>query len=157
MSLIIEDGTGKSDSDAYIDLDYAKSYFDKMNYDYTCYEDPAIERSILMATEYIDFRFPYRGRKYKDDQALAWPRYICEAVLPEKIKKACAEYAFLSLKDELIINDCSDSNIKKKMKQAGKVKIETEYHSQITMSNFKTHFRPDTMLKQYRRTGPLRV
>lgn len=111
MALIVEDGTGKSDADALVDLDFAEAYFAGHGSpaDWTTASDPDKEAAIRYATQDLCAR-PYRGRIAKPTQALAFPRTgivddegraVPSSVVPTAIKHATCERARAHLSDPI--------------------------------------------------------
>ena len=104
VTLIVEDGSGLPDANSYCDLDYALEYC--TNKGYTSWQSLSETEQkvfIIRGTEFIDNFFNWKGRKGKGSQALSFPRLdlydddhylICG--VPDKLKKACLEAAFLN-------------------------------------------------------------
>lgn len=101
--LVVEDGSGDSDANAYIEAAYADTYHgNRLNSYWAALSADQKAASIIKATDYLDKRFirRYRGDRMVFDQALGWPRigaydndrYALMDV-PRQIQKACAEYA----------------------------------------------------------------
>ena len=109
MALMVEDGTGLSDADAYVSLEFVDAYHTKRgNTVWTAIVDDAIrEACIVRASDYVDKRFgvDFRGIKSSSQQALQWPRidafdnsgYTLNGVVPTLLQKAVAEYALRAL------------------------------------------------------------
>lgn len=107
MPLIVQNDTGsEADANAYITVTYFKAYHDERGNDYSAAaDDDAIEYAIIKATDYIDQRFNFVGRKrIGREQTTQWPRtnafdrdryYVTD--LPHEIKEACAEYALRAI------------------------------------------------------------
>ena len=105
MSLICEDGSGKSDSESYISVADASSYHTaRGNTAWAALATDALrEAALRRATDYMRqaYRSRWQGYKVNEDQALDWPRYDVEVegyaidsdVVPTEIKNACAELA----------------------------------------------------------------
>tara|TARA_R110000744_G_scaffold14616_4_gene41443 strand:- start:1719 stop:2237 length:519 start_codon:yes stop_codon:yes gene_type:complete len=74
MALIVETGTGASDSDSYISLVDARAY--GLKYGYTLpIDDDLADVALRKGVLYADlFESSYSGTRVNDDQALAWPR-----------------------------------------------------------------------------------
>ena len=72
--LIVETGTGASDSDSYTTLDYARTYAAKYGYELPIDDDEAnvfLRKGCL----YVDlFESSFSGERLNDTQALAWVR-----------------------------------------------------------------------------------
>lgn len=76
VTVIVEDGSGKSDSNSYISLDQFKEYCSARGYDITQKTDEQMNIMILESTQNTDIRFveQYIGERYSTEQALEWPR-----------------------------------------------------------------------------------
>lgn len=117
MALIVEDGTGLSTADAFIDEAYALAYHAAYgNTDWPGVANKEI--AIRTGTQYIALQYGRRKRGYKkvETQALPWPvsgacdddgYLIDEDSLPETLKKATAEAALRAGLGE-ILGDLSD-------------------------------------------------
>lgn len=104
VNLIVEDGSGLPNANSYCDLDYALEYC--TNKGYTSWQSLSETEQkvfIIRGTEFIDNFYNWRGRKGKGSQALSFPRfdlydddnYLINGI-PDKLKKACLEAAFLN-------------------------------------------------------------
>ncbi len=105
MSLICEDGSGKSDSESYISVADASNYHTvRGNTAWAALTTDALrEAALRRATDYMRqaYRSRWQGYKVNEDQALDWPRYnvvvegyaIDSDIVPTEIKNACAELA----------------------------------------------------------------
>lgn len=72
MSLIVEDGTGKTDADSYVSVADCTTYAAARGIALTG-DTAAIEVNIIKAMDYIESQ-NFKGYKYTDEQALQWPR-----------------------------------------------------------------------------------
>lgn len=107
MALIVEDGTGKSDADAYIDIAYLDSYLASVGKTISG-DTTAKEIAIRKATEYMTQNYygAWKGYKRLLTQSLDFPRelvllddayyeqYLANDIVPVQVKKACAELAY---------------------------------------------------------------
>lgn len=111
MSLIIEDGSGKSDAESFISVVDASTYFtargnttwDALD---TGEETAAREAVLRKATDYMTavYRDRWEGVRYTEDQALCWPRAgvvrdswsVDIDEIPTEVKHVCAELALKS-------------------------------------------------------------
>lgn len=108
MSLIVENGTGLANADAYTGLVHFKEYCSHRGYRWEDAEDFAIENAIRLATGYIDTIGRYKGARLLEGQSLEFPRsdltdwsdYTIAGV-PERVKHACIELAFKALSESL--------------------------------------------------------
>lgn len=99
MSFKVEDGTGLPDSNAYVDVAFANSYFTlRGNQDWEALSEPQKEQAIVLATDYIDMRWGSRFKSqplHPDTQALLFPRVEWDGI-PTQLKRATVEYAVRS-------------------------------------------------------------
>ena len=104
VNLIVEDGSGLPNANSYCDLDFALEYCTNKGYtSWLSLSENEQKVFIIRGTEFIDNFFNWKGRKGKGSQALSFPRLdlydddhylICG--IPDKLKKACLEAAFLN-------------------------------------------------------------
>ena len=105
MSLICEDGSGKSDSESYISVADASNYHTvRGNTAWAALTTDALrEAALRKATDFMRqaYRSRWQGYKVNEEQALDWPRYNVEVegyavdsdIVPTEVKNACAELA----------------------------------------------------------------
>lgn len=76
VTLVVEDGTGKTDSNTYISLALADSYFSTQlrAETWTGATSDDRSRSLIMATQQLDNLVRWRGSKKTSTQARQWPR-----------------------------------------------------------------------------------
>ncbi|MBW7852211.1 MAG: hypothetical protein H3C38_17085 [Rhodospirillales bacterium] len=109
MTLIVEDGSGRADANAYVTISYADDYHAlRDNAAWEAATEAAREAAIIRATDHLDRVHRYRGEPLSAGQALAWPRTGVEdrtgrAVtgVPAGIRRACAELALRALAEDL--------------------------------------------------------
>ena len=79
LTLIKEDGTGRSDANAYANAADGDAYFDGHLYAsaWTAATLANKEKALAFATRLIDAQFQFDGAKLKETQALQWPRESC--------------------------------------------------------------------------------
>ena len=110
MGLTVQDNNGSvAGANAYITVQQFKNYHADRGADTSAFDDEAIEAAIIRATDYLDQRFNFVGKKRLGrDQTTEWPRsdawdrdryYIND--IPPEVKEACAEYAMRALAAEL--------------------------------------------------------
>ena len=104
VTLIVEDGSGLPNANSYCDLDFALEYCVMKGYsNWQTLSENEQKVFIIRGTEFVDNFFNWRGRKGKGSQALSFPRidlydddqYLIHGI-PDKLKKACIEAAFLN-------------------------------------------------------------
>lgn len=121
MALVVEDGNGLPDANAYVSVEYVDAYFTlRGNTVWAAGSTPNKEIAIVKATDYIDTVWGDRflGQKanstvpadYTNDQALEFPRvyedgFELPVALPPNLQKACAEYALRALSAGTLLSD----------------------------------------------------
>ena len=71
----VEDGTGLADADSYVTLDYADNYFySRGNAEWEDIDYEEKERLLVVATDYIDSVFVWKGKRKSRTQSLRFPR-----------------------------------------------------------------------------------
>ena len=128
--LVIEDGSGLSNAESYIDLAYLTAYATKRGLAIA----GITEANIIKAMDYFESAYQFKGTKLVETQALAFPRYINnEVVYPVRIKNAVCELAIKSKSAELL----ADSERATKREKVGDIEIEySEYSKDETNYNF---------------------
>lgn len=131
FTLVLEDGTGLTNSNSYSSLAAANAYFAASLYasTWTSTTDDFRQRALGMATTVIDRITEFRGYQKSTEQALQWPRLECprvgqsefsyiagirrvavywdEASIPDILQKATAELAQLLLASDRTQEDAS--------------------------------------------------
>lgn len=134
MALIVEDGTGLADANAYISVAYADNYFAlRGNTVWSALDTAKKEACIIQATDYIDMRWgPFvNSVKTYDIQALVFPRKIWPTT-PAQVAKACAEYAVRASVAPLapdLLQDESGYQITGKKEKVGPLQEDVDYAS----------------------------
>lgn len=73
--MIVEDGTGLTDSNSYVSVVFADDYFSARGISgWTELSAEKKEQALIRATEYIDNVFQWCGKKATPEQALRFPR-----------------------------------------------------------------------------------
>lgn len=109
MSLITEDGTGRSDSESYISVADADTYHSNIgNAGWASLTTTVKEQLLRKATNYMVqvYRLSWAGIRKNDTQSLDFPRYLVpkydngamysyydENSVPKEVKDACCEFA----------------------------------------------------------------
>ena len=86
-------------ANAYIDVAFFRAYWLDRGTDTTATADELVQAAIIRATDYLDYRFAFVGRKCSVQQTTKWPRvgaydsdrYVVFGI-PQAVKEACAEY-----------------------------------------------------------------
>lgn len=132
MAIIVEDGTGKTDSESYLSVATYKSYLTKFGYDADSGTDEVIEGALRRSLFAID-AYNFLGVRSNTDQALSWPRadvnydgaYIDSDEIPINLQYAQAEAARLERSGTGTTQPSVTKNIKRKKIDV----LETEYFS----------------------------
>lgn len=104
ISLVVEDGTGLSDANSYCNLDYALEYCVMKGYsNWQTLSEDMQKVYLIRGTEFVDNFYNWKGRRGRASQSLSFPRidlydedhYQIHGI-PDKLKKACIEAAFLN-------------------------------------------------------------
>ena len=119
MAFIVEDGTGITNSNAYISVTDFRTYWGDRGVSYGSLTNDQIQGYIVQATQYIDSRYAFKGYPTNDTQELYWPRTngsggeivdtrsrktIAVNVIPDILKSSMCELT-------AIINDKGNGNI----------------------------------------------
>jgi hypothetical protein len=132
MALVVEDGTGVSNANSYIDVAYFDTYWtDRGNTDAVAIVNK--EPLLIQATDYIETVYYglWLGERLTTTQALEFPRVIdsVDVGVSERLKKACCELA-LKANSGSLLTDVEQRIVKEKV-----AVIETtysEYSDQLT-------------------------
>lgn len=114
MAIIVEDGTGLSNSETYISVTDADTYHsNRGNTAWASLTNAAKEQALRKAADYMIqvYRQSWIGTRYITTQALDWPRsnvpstedgvdYVLNTV-PNEVKVACAELALKASSSDL--------------------------------------------------------
>lgn len=108
MTFIVEDGTGKLDANALVDVSFVDRYADDMGITSWGVNDvvPPLaadlllirkQRAIVVGSRWLSSAYVWRGNQRNVDQALEWPRTMSQTsvdyIIPARIKQAVAEAA----------------------------------------------------------------
>lgn len=133
MVLVVENGTGLSNANAYVSVAFVDAYATLHNSATWQGNAAQKEAAIIQATQYIDAKYSFDGSILVTAQSLAFPRtniYDKEgrtlSGVPKLIQEACCEFAFVAHDKPLVISPETPIVSRKKIK-AGSVETETEY------------------------------
>ena len=164
MSLIVEDGTGLSNSESYCSETFADTYHENRgNSDWLLVVDK--EAALRKATEYMlqVYRFKWTGYRAVSTQALDWPRSmvylndyaeevsISSTIVPTEVKNACAELALKTYTDTQLLADMTDNVVKEII---GPITVQ---YSDSSADKYKSYSAVNSMLRPYFRSTALRV
>lgn len=134
MALVVEDGTGLTNADAYISVANADAYFTKRGITaWAALTNTNKEAGILYATAYIDAAFNWPGYLKSQTQSLDWPRSgaydaekrLLDGSVPLKIKDATCELALVHATQESL-NTTFDRGGMIKSETVGPLSVEYE-------------------------------
>lgn len=140
MALVVEDGTGKADAEAYISVADADAYH--VAYGTTAGSwadltpDSVKEIALRTAARYLDMMYRWAGVKSDVTNALDWPRfdvedesgyYLDSTVIPEKLKQANAELAVRAAAGELFTDTEEGANVQASLLKVGPITIEDRF------------------------------
>lgn len=162
--LVVEDGTGLTNANAYISLSYAATYHAlRSNGLWADASESDRVSAIVLATDYLDYRWTFVGEKLTAEQALAWPRanaigadrILYKDVVPEPVKRACAEYALRVLGDGTALSllapdpsvDASGQFVTLKREKLGPLEEETRYSANRPVIRLKPYPAADRLLR----------
>lgn len=125
--LIVEDGTGKADAQAYIDTAYLDQYATLRGEDISTFTDQQKEAAIfLCANDYIDVMYSFLGNKLNAEQGLSLPTDevdLTVTAVHRDIQEANANGAILHLKGRLFVNPIDNENSGVIKSQSSKVDV----------------------------------
>lgn len=114
MTIIVEDGTGLSNANAYVSVADVSSYATDRGLTFAG-ATAAQEQAITKTTDYIDSYFKFLGTRVTATQALAWPRTgvtdryegyaIPSNIIPQVMKKAVCELAIKVSDGTVLLQD----------------------------------------------------
>lgn len=141
MALVVEDGTGRSDAEAYVSVADADAYFAARSTPsaWSSSTNDQKEAALRMAAEFLDMTYGLRwkGKRVSTTQALDWPRsgvegkdglLLSSSSLPEALVRANAELAARQRSAELVPDESAGTtDISKESVQVGPIRKSVEY------------------------------
>lgn len=118
MTLIVEDGTAKTDAESFCTVAFADDYHSKRGGSaWALLTESEKESNLRLATDYMEqvYRLAWAGFRRDDEQALSWPRYdvpikdlyynvYSSDIVPVEVQRACAILALTASTGELAPN-----------------------------------------------------
>lgn len=151
VNLIVEDGSGISDSNSYCDLDFALEYC--VNHGYTSWIDMTEDEQkvyLIKGTSFVDNFYEWKGYKRTSAQSLEFPRNglidnnRTEILgIPNNLKKAVIEAAFINLSsevDNLFVSRDENGAIKRQKVDELEVEYFGESEATETEAEYKTTY-----------------
>lgn len=156
MTLIVEDGTGKVDAQAYIDAAYLDQYATLRGEDLSAYSEPQKEAAIYTCVnDFIDVFYKFKGTKVNADQGLSLPTdevILTDVSTLRDIQEANANAAVLKLKGFLLAEPTEQSyngRVKAESSKLDVLKESVEYFEGTEIiAKFKTPI-VDRLLSPY--------
>lgn len=128
MALVVEDGTGLPNANAYIDVAFLRDYYTARGVTLPS-DDGALEAAITVATlDYVDFFFKFREKPLNDAQALKAP--FERSGFPEAVKRATAVAAYLHTEGLLFVDKSTNlqqGQVKRTRRKLEGLETENEY------------------------------
>jgi len=157
MALVVEDGTGKPDSEAYSDATTFQQYCGARNMALVGYVTADFEAALRKAATYIEGTYRFRGTKATAAQAMSFPRAagttdydnLAVAPVPRRVLQANCELAFIALSAELL--PASERGGKIKSESTGPVSVAYEEGAPVGPA----YLLVDNMLRPYLRLDSL--
>lgn len=108
MALVVENGTGLADAEAYLSVAQFRTFCTNYGYDVGTATDTDLEVKLRLGAEFVDCEFRYKGQRLVPAQGREFPRtgltdwsgYDVTGV-PARVVKANAELAFKALSGPL--------------------------------------------------------
>ena len=126
--IVVEDGTGLSTAQSYVDTTFVGAYFLLRGITFT-----STDANIINAMDYFEATFSqsWKGEKLISTQALSFPRLIDGVnTYPVQVKNAICELAYKASTATLL----SDSNQAVKRKKLATMEIEYQDYTSATTS-----------------------
>lgn len=134
VTLVVEDGTGKSDANALVSLAQLKDYADERGTAYSAYTDDQLNGAIVRASAFLTNAFVWGGLKvHGRDQTMAWPRVnmtdregwvVLPTEVPREVVAACVEIALYEAATPGAMNPSVVLSDKVRSEQIGSVRVE---------------------------------
>lgn len=157
MALILEDGTGYSDSDTFALVATIEAYAAKygLTFSGTSGEKEIAARK---GTQYISIAYAsvFAGSRTFDTQALAWPRWgvtdedgfsIASNIVPQPVIDAACEASILARTEELLPDIANPGNLASKSVQVGPISKSESWVS--GRGQFKLYRKIELLLERY--------
>ena len=171
IQFIIEDGTGKTDATAYIDLDGADQYLENSDRRtaWRVFSSKERQAALIQGADYIDqtFRNRYKGQRFSSAQRLEWPRIEVfdelgnlttpdaglAGSIPEEIGNASVEYAFEAATSPLAPTPVVDDTGREVISKREKVDVleESTQYRDVSTPKFRKYPRAELVLRRWLR------
>lgn len=169
MAFVLQTDAGLADANAYVDVDFFRAYHTDRGIDISAYtDDTVIQGAIIRATDYLDTRFSFIGRKERREQRTQWPRSDAYDIdddlvfgVPYEVQEACAEYTLIALQQTINPSPVRDDRgrvVKRTFEKVGPLEEEVEYSdaTRFEMPRYPVADRKLTMRGLVRSSGRIR-
>lgn len=134
VTLIVEDGTGRSDANAAISLAAFKTYCDDRGKDYSAFTDDVLNEAIVRASAFLVNAYVWQGSKVnRRAQTMVFPRYsmtdkegwpVVPPEIPREYTDACCEITFYEAGNPGGLNPTVTNADLVKSEQVGSIRVE---------------------------------
>lgn len=134
VTLVVEDGTGRSDANALVSLTEAKTYWDGRGTSYSSYTDDQLNGAIVRASAFLTNAFVWQGLKVNGrDQVMPFPRHalldrdnwpVSSTEVPREVVAACSEIALYEAANPEAMNPQVVLSEKVRSEQVGSIRVE---------------------------------
>ena len=141
MSIVVEDGTGKSNANSLCSVAVADAYLAiQAATAWAAADNTTKENALMKATQYIEtvYRERWKERRWTLAQAFSWPRFNMEdsdgsfigETVPLTVQQAVAEVALRVVQGDSLLPDVStsDANIVSESVTVGPITTSTTYN-----------------------------
>lgn len=144
MALVVEDGTGLTNANAFVSSTDFKAYLDARGYDHSASSQTQIEQAIIRATDFLSNSYRWGGFKRRGrgnaqgEQSLAFPRTdlvdrdgysVPFDAVPHEIKDATIEVARLELTTPGAMTPTYTPHARVRMRKTGPLTTEFDLSS----------------------------
>jgi hypothetical protein len=156
--MIVEDGTGVTNSNSYVSLVDADAYH--LLYDNTNWagDNTLKETALILATQAVDLLYGdrYQSLKYDSGSNLLWPRYpfvdtygnLHQNSIPQVLKNAVCEIALMHLNgDDIVPLYNTDSSLSENTVIIGELEFVSKYRSAIESETYSGYHKIELFLK----------
>lgn len=164
MTLLLEDGSGIDNANAYTDADAFKIYHKDRGNSFDA-GSSEIDKAIIRATDFIDRKYGgrFKGvKEFSSENELEFPRLklfnragILVIGIPTKLSWATAEYARRALTEDLFLTPVIDETGLRRIgfrDKVGPIETEVKYAESTTRELEKPHPIADKLLSEYLKT-----
>ena len=153
MALVVETGSGATNSESYASVADADAYFTARagTTTWAAASTASKEQALRDATTYLDLTYGPRwvGRRVHESQALDWPRQfisdrdgfpVDSDEIPTRIKYATIEAALMALSENLLPDIAEPGSILEEEVKVGPVEQRIKYSSRSQIKRYRKVF-----------------